>query len=55
MAVNLLRETTENVRVFTNCTRLVGLIVGPQTVDSGGAMTWIHRYRPELGPYPVYC
>ncbi|KAH3864623.1 hypothetical protein DPMN_027646 [Dreissena polymorpha] len=30
----------------------VGFIVGPQIVESGGAMVWIHRYRPELSQSP---
>ncbi|KAH3770129.1 hypothetical protein DPMN_171411 [Dreissena polymorpha] len=59
MAANLSRATTEHVRVtFTNCTPLIvmtSVIVGPQIVDSGGAMAWIHRYRPELGQYPGCC
>ncbi|KAH3770163.1 hypothetical protein DPMN_171446 [Dreissena polymorpha] len=59
MAVNLLRATTENVRAtFTNCTPLIvmtSVIAGPQIVDSGGAMSWILRCRPELGQYPGCC
>ncbi|KAH3777455.1 hypothetical protein DPMN_178902 [Dreissena polymorpha] len=55
MAVNLVIHGAGSGYIhllYTNHGEDVTLIVGPPTVDSGGAMAWIHRHRPEIGQYP---